>query len=186
MEFVAISLWSHDLFVSKRLPNFGRLLRVHQRLPRYGILVCRVRAVHQAIVLNLPSRIVDRAQAADAVSVRHEDRARRYIVRRPVRTGRRQTQCSQGASEINNPAQNGRHRARRRNKALVEDTGPDGLTLRSGFFVLWHLQFPQGKDFCTRNTAALNFVPVLGFDDETILKDLRAILLTGIAAPEQR
>jgi hypothetical protein len=38
--------------------------------------------------------------------------------------------------------------------------------------------FPQGKDFRTRNTAALNFVPVLGSDDETILKDLPAILLT--------
>jgi len=158
-EFVPISLWSHDLFVSKRLPNFGCLLRVHQRLPRYGILVCRVCAVHKAIILNLPSRIVDRAQAADAVSVRYEDRTRRHIVRRLVQTGRRQTQCWQAASEINNPAQNSRHRARRRNKALVEDTGPDGLTLRSGFFVLWHLQFPQGKDFCTRNTAAPEFRP---------------------------
>ena len=79
--------------MSKRLGDFDELVLTHCPHPGMQVLLGRIRAFDDAVIHDLPGRVVERVHPADAVTSGYEDHTGWQVYLRRLRNDRRRI-CS--------------------------------------------------------------------------------------------
>lgn len=77
--------------MSKRLADFYKLVCVHRPPPGLQIVIGGIRAIDDAVIHDLPGRVVERTHPTDTITGGYEDRRGWQLWPRRVRNDRRRT-----------------------------------------------------------------------------------------------